>query len=224
MSFWEGALKVTSSRYYLSWDSVLQRGSFLLCSSELPPCSRTSLRSEVPGHVGDPYVLGFLGHLVKWQCQGFLVCLFDPWCWISKLPPLAFKDIVSSVLFSGINWSPHPRIFWQEYYGVIHLTLSYFLNFWAQLKKCVSNKCTGNMVKGRAGWGINQQRWAQPSMCLDVGFFLPSHWDPLCLLCLSGRAWQSELTAASSGLSRNSVFTPLRWFPSELLRVSCSGT
>lgn len=29
------------------------------------------------------------------------------------------------------------------------------------------------MVKGRADWGMNQQAWAQPSMCLDVDFFLP---------------------------------------------------
>lgn len=29
------------------------------------------------------------------------------------------------------------------------------------------------MVKGRAGWDMNQQAWAQPSVCLDVDFFLP---------------------------------------------------
>lgn len=95
------------------------RGFFQLCSSQLSPCSRTSLRSEVPGHARDLYVLGFLGHPVKWECQGFLASLFDPWCWISKLPTLAFKDIASSVLLSGINWFPPPlhfleRVLWSS--------------------------------------------------------------------------------------------------------------
>lgn len=161
------------------------KGFFRLCSSQLSPCSHTSLRSEVPGHARDLYVLGFLGHPVKWECQGFLASLFDTWCWISKLPTLAFKDIASSVLLSGINWFPPPSHFLERVLWSSSLDPCLLFKFLGTVKKCVSNKCTGSRVKGRAGWDMNQQAWAQPSMCLDVDFF-PSKDLPLWLLCLSG--------------------------------------
>lgn len=69
-------------------------------------------------------------------------------------------------------------------WNLSHKPCLFFFFPWAQLEKCVP-KWTGSLVKWRAGWGMNQQAGAQPSTCLEFGFLLPNHWDPLWLRGLS---------------------------------------
>ena len=98
--------------------------------------------------------------------------------------------------------------------GVPHITLVYFLNFLAQFKKCITDKCSGSMVKWKASlimskWARGWRPWAGHSTSPNIGFLLGGHQRSSCssrFLQLSGGSWGTQSLWALMALLNTCLF------------------
>lgn len=99
--------------------------------------------------------------------------------------------------------------------GVPHITLVYFLNFLAQFKKCITDKCSGSMVKWKASlimskWARGWRPWAGHSTSPNIGFLLGGHQRSSCssrFLQLSGGSWGTQSLWALMALLNTCLFS-----------------